>query len=600
MIRTILLMVAGLIPTASIVTTTHAAEPAEYQTVLQELAEYAPISTAIGVTRSGVAIPAFLSNGMLDVSNDRMRILVVSNLKPGSPVSGKLVSGWNDYCSSSLLNGNRPAVEFGIVPFANPDHLDNASADESKDRWDSGFPPTGPAYNSPENAERHYLWRWIGMLAPDMVMVVREGNVNTLVTGESLRSARLNINAGWKLLTAESGSLAHALTDGKAADVAGIPAIEFRSNGRASLFSEFAQLTGDIRSDARRELQRRKNRTPVEVATELAQVYGHQLNSVAYIPALALIGRARLAELANDDSHLESVLKIVEPYASGSRSTLGKRPSGSTLSGHLVFGELAKVTEDHRYTKLTQAAANLGFDSSGSLRESMPFHNEMSDAVFMGTPILVQAGRLTGDSRYFDMAARHLNFMLNLNLRKDGLHQHSPLDPEHTAWGRGNGFPALGLALALSDLPDNSSHRSAMLTAFREHLLAMIDHQDEMGMWHQIVDRPESYREFTVTCMTTFAITRGLRNKWLDRRTFEPVVQRAWESIKCRIEPDGQLVDVCTGTGKQKSRQAYYNRTAILGRDDRSGAMALMVCTELAFASREGTVALPVISGASR
>jgi rhamnogalacturonyl hydrolase YesR len=321
---------------------------------------------------------------------------------------------------------------------------------------------------------------------------------------------------------------------------------------------------------------------------------------VAYIPALALLGRVRLSELTSDDSHLKNVLKIVEPYVSGEKSSLGSRPSGSTLSGHLIFGELAKTTSDNRFIKLTKVAADLGFDDDGELRESMPFHNEMSDAVFMGTPILVQAGRLTGESKYFDMANRHSKFMSKLNLRKDGLHQHSPLDPEHTAWGRGNGFPVLGLALSLSDMPSDSQHLPSMASAYREHLLAMIDHQDEMGMWHQIVDRPESYREFTVTCMTTFAMVRGLRNNWLDRQTFEPFVQRAWESIKCRIGPNGKLVDVCTGTGKQKNRQAYYDRTAILGKDDRGGAMALMVSTELAFAVREGSLRLLEAGDGSR
>ncbi|MFT4557491.1 MAG: unsaturated rhamnogalacturonyl hydrolase [Planctomycetaceae bacterium] len=347
-------------------------------------------------------------------------------------------------------------------------------------------------------------------------------------------------------------------------------------------------------------MQRRRKRSPVEVATELAKVYGHNLNSVAYIPALALVGRVRLGELTNDDSHLQDVMRIVEPYASGDKSSLGSRPSGSTLSGHLIFGELAKKTGDKRFIKLAQAAADLGFDENGIPRESMPFHSEMSDAVFMGTPILVQTGRLTGNTKYFDMADRHLKFMVKLNLRSDGLHQHSPLDPENTAWGRGNGFPALGLALSLSDMPADSPHLPAMAAAYRNHLLSMIDHQDEMGMWHQIVDHPESYREFTSTCMTTFAIVRGLRNNWLDRQTFEPFVQRAWEAIKCRIGPGGKLVDVCTGTGKQKNRRAYYDRTAILGKDDRGGAMAMMVSTELAFAIREGSIQLLDASPASR
>ena len=42
------------------------------------------------------------------------------------------------------------------------------------------------------------------------------------------------------------------------------------------------------------------------------------------------------------------------------------------------------------------------------------------------------------------------------------------------------------------------------------------------------------------------------------------------------------LVDVCTGTGKQKNLRAYYDRMAILGKDARGGAMALLVSTEMA------------------
>jgi unsaturated rhamnogalacturonyl hydrolase len=50
------------------------------------------------------------------------------------------------------------------------------------------------------------------------------------------------------------------------------------------------------------------------------------------------------------------------------------------------------------------------------------------------------------------------------------------------------------------------------------------------------------------------------------------------------------LVAVCTGTGKMKSLREYLDRPAISGKDDRGGAMALLVSTELAFAEREGKV----------
>ncbi len=215
----------------------------------------------------------------------------------------------------------------------------------------------------------------------------------------------------------------------------------------------------------------------------------------------------------------------------------------------------------------------------------MPFHNEMSDAFFMGIPILAEVGQLTANPKYFDMALRHMKFMQNLCLRPDNIYRHSPLN--EVAWGRGNGFPALGLALSLSAMPADHPDRADMLHAFRNHLEALTQHQDPTGMWHQVIDHPESYRELTATSMITFAMLRGMRSGWLDRDIYEPVADRAWEALKTRIAPSGELVDVCTGTGKQKTLRDYFDRTAILGHDDRGGAMALMVSTEMAYWRRE-------------
>jgi rhamnogalacturonyl hydrolase YesR len=224
--------------------------------------------------------------------------------------------------------------------------------------------------------------------------------------------------------------------------------------------------------------------------------------------------------------------------------------------------------------------------------EAMPSHSEMSDAMFLGTPLLAVTARLTRDPKYREMALRHLRFMVKMNRRPDALHQHSPLDPEHTAWGRGNGFVTLGLVLTLSELSEGSPGYVEVLELFREHLTAMISHQDVLGMWHQVIDHPESYREFTVTCMTTFAIVRGIRCGWLERERFDPLVRSAWRSIKQRIASDGSLADVCAGTGKMKSLREYLDRPAILGKDDRGGAMALLVSTELAYAEREKQLSL--------
>ena len=138
--------------------------------------------------------------------------------------------------------------------------------------------------------------------------------------------------------------------------------------------------------------------------------------------------------------------------------------------------------------------------------------------------------------------------------------------------GRGNGFPALGLCWSLDELPESSPVRDELLAAHRAHLTALLPHQDASGCWHQVIDRPESYREFTATAMITYALRRGIRAGRLAADAFGPPAERAWEALKHRIATDGTLIDVCAGTGKQKSLRDYYDRPAILGRDDRGGA----------------------------
>jgi unsaturated rhamnogalacturonyl hydrolase len=100
-------------------------------------------------------------------------------------------------------------------------------------------------------------------------------------------------------------------------------------------------------------------------------------------------------------------------------------------------------------------------------------------------------------------------------------------------------------------------------------------------MWHQVIDAPGSYREFSATAMILVAMRRGVRAGWLDKAQYELPISKAWEAVKLRIAPQGVIIDICTGTGKQKSLQDYLDRPAILGFDPRGGAMALLAATEM-------------------
>ncbi len=122
-----------------------------------------------------------------------------------------------------------------------------------------------------------------------------------------------------------------------------------------------------------------------------------------YILAMALIPQLRLGNTAD-------VLRLVDPYLSGSRDSFAT-PSQSSLAAHMLFYEIARRTGDERAAKLVIRAANSGFAENGSPRDFMPLHGGWSDSLFMDIPILAKAGALSGDRKYFDMAARHFFFM---------------------------------------------------------------------------------------------------------------------------------------------------------------------------------------------
>ena len=421
----------------------------------------------------------------------------------------------------------RRAFRLIAVPLANPDAVTLQ------------FPPSGTAYR--DNAESHVLWRWIGIHAPDLVLIAGGGDA----------------------------SLATALSQNAVGLVGRIPSrtVPIQAGILQSLPTPIAV------SDAHRELDRRRSRSPRTVADELAKVYGHDFSQPTYILAMALIAQMRLGNTAE-------VLRLAEPYLNGSQDPFA-RPSQSALAAHLLFYEIARRSGDARASKLVLRAANSGFNDEGSLREFMPLHGGWSDSVFMDIPILAAAGALSGDRRYFDMAARHFAFMQKIVARPDGLYRHQA--SSDAAWGRGNGFPALGLALTLSAFPKDHADYPALLASFQRHMKALASLQDENGMFREVVDYPGAYPEYSGTAMIAHAMMRGIRRGWLDAATYQPIVDRAWQAILLRTASDGRLFDVAESTGTRGLTQKdYLRRAAILDVDPRGGAFAMLFAIEMA------------------
>ncbi len=474
----------------------------------------------IGLTQSGARIEGTLVPGPGPTSPT---VLLVGGLSGDDETVAVVRDEIRDF--ETLRQRTRGFRLLGI-PRANPD---GAALK---------FPPTGVAYR--DYPESHALWRWIGLHAPDLVLIAGDDDFG----------------------------LAQALAASAAAEVGRIPAHgPYTKGGLRGLPARAIPM-----SEAHREMRRRLGRSPRQLAEELAQYYGHEFDQPLYISAIALIAQMRLG-------HLAEVRRLAEPYVDGSKNSL-ERPNSLVLAGHLVFTELARRTADPRYVQLVRKVGDLGFEADGQMKEAMPYHDQYSDSVFMGTVILAQAGGLTHERRYFDMAARHLAFMQKIVLRPDGLYRHQPRSD--AAWGRGNAFPALGLALTLSEFPRDHPQYTMVLRAYRDHMAVLARFQDQDGLWRNVIDYPGAYPEFSATAMIGFAMLRGIRKGWLPGRAYQPVVDKAWQAVLARVGPEGHLVDVCESTARMNSLDEYLHRAAILGPDPRGGAMALLFATEMA------------------
>ncbi len=335
-------------------------------------------------------------------------------------------------------------------------------------------------------------------------------------------------------------------------------------------FGSTLRSTKPGRSVLHDTLAARVARQPIAIATLLAKRYP-ETPSISYIPSVAWTNTLKLAAVTGDDALAQKVRTQTAKWISGGEPLFGNRIQLTSVAGTMVFAELGGDAMPRAYEGARLAAAR----KADGVAE---YGQGWTDDMFMSAAILARVGRQPDHRDALDAAAQLLVDYAARLQRPDGVFIHATDGP--FAWGRGNGFAALGLIETLTALPENHPRRSQLLEIYRRHMAAIRNHQSPDGMWREVIDEPGAYREETATAMLLTAMARGIRSGWIDK-TFTPAVERAWLGLAAHVAADGTLVDVCTGTGSGPTKQYYLERAAIIGADDRGGAMALLAAMEM-------------------
>jgi unsaturated rhamnogalacturonyl hydrolase len=240
--------------------------------------------------------------------------------------------------------------------------------------------------------------------------------------------------------------------------------------------------------------------------------------------------------------------------------------------------------QDRYRSYIDQAAAHMLTRQTrledGTFARSFPHKWTLwSDDLYMSISFLSRMGELTGDGKYFDDAVMQvINFQKYTFDTRAGIMHHCWYSdvqrPGVAFWGRANGWALLAQIDLLDRLPKNHPKRVQLLDILRRHILGVARYQSGEGLWHQLLDKTDSYLETSCSAMFTYAIARSVNRGYIERR-YASIAQRGWEGVMAKIRPDGQVEGVCTGTSVSDDLVYYYRRPAPLNDVHGIGAVLL-------------------------
>lgn len=201
--------------------------------------------------------------------------------------------------------------------------------------------------------------------------------------------------------------------------------------------------------------------------------------------------------------------------------------------------------------------------ADGTFARNRPMHNTLwLDDMFMGIPAVVNMGKLTGDTKYYDEAIKQvLQFSERMFVKEKGLYRHGWIEgmKDHPAfhWGRANGWAILTKVEVLDALPENYPGREKVLELLRAHIRGLAALQSPEGYWHQLLDRNDSYLESSCTAIYTYCIAHAINKGWIDPLAYGPVAVLGWHAVAASVNEAGEVEKTCVGTGMGFD-PAYY------------------------------------------
>ncbi|MCG6188609.1 glycoside hydrolase family 88/105 protein [Maribellus maritimus] len=299
---------------------------------------------------------------------------------------------------------------------------------------------------------------------------------------------------------------------------------------------------------------------PVEIGKRITDHVAKKKSYRFYAMVCTYYGSLIFGDATDDSEITRQMEKGIEPYVNGKRNY---------RKGHVdynVFGiwpfELYRQTGNEKYLQIGKELAD--HEYKNVRKDGLTSYSRFwVDDMYMVGSLQVQAFKSTKEQKYLDRAASLLKIYCDSLQRENGLFYHRKDAPFF--WGRGNGWAAASLTEVLLVLPKTHEHYLPLLKAYQKMMSTLKNYQEKDGMWHQLIDYPESYAETSSSGMFLYAMASGIDSGWLPFDEYKDNVTKGWDALAGYVNKKGKTKNVCIATNAKNSEKHYLKRWKLTG-----------------------------------
>ena len=207
------------------------------------------------------------------------------------------------------------------------------------------------------------------------------------------------------------------------------------------------------------------------------------------------------------------------------------------------------------------------------------------DTLMMSVLPLAKIGKLLNRPEFVEEATYqfllHVQYLMD---RESGLWFHGwtfegKNNYAKARWARGNSWLTIVIPefIELLDLPEQNATRRFLLQVLESQIEALAHYQDDSGLWHTLIDDPNSYLEISATAGFAYGILKAVRKRYVDKR-YADMAEKAIRGVIKHVNQDGELTNVSFGTA-MGSDLDYYRGIALTSMPY-GQAMAILCLSE--------------------